>query len=106
MFLTMCAHMPAKVAAAQVMEADILLQETEAATQVECLQALQVKFSTAAQIKFGSKEKGVSWSPQESEFGPPLPGDSTAITPPNPTPTVLVSLAGNVDIFEFAKSYF
>ncbi len=47
-----------------------------------------MKFSTAAQIKFGSKEKGVSWSLQESEFGPPSPVDSTAITPPNPSPTV------------------
>ncbi len=44
----------------------------------------------AAQIKFSSKEKMISWSPQESKFGPPLPGDSTAITPPNPTPAVLV----------------
>jgi hypothetical protein len=49
-----------------------------------------MKFSTAAQIKSGSKEKGVSWSPQESEFGLLLPGDSTAITPPNPTPAVPV----------------
>jgi hypothetical protein len=44
----------------------------------------------AAQIKFGSKEKGKSWSQQESEFGPPLPGDSMAFTPPNPTPVVSV----------------
>jgi hypothetical protein len=44
----------------------------------------------AAQIEFGSKEKGVSLFPQESEFGPPLPGNSLAITPPNPTPVVLV----------------
>jgi hypothetical protein len=39
----------------------------------------------AAQIEFGSKEKGVSWSPQESKFGPPSPSDSMAITPSNPT---------------------
>jgi hypothetical protein len=81
---------PAKVAAVQIIEANILLQETEEATQVKRLQALRVKFSMAAQIKFGSKEKGVSWSPQESKFGPPLPGDSTAFTLPNPTPAVLV----------------
>ncbi len=49
-----------------------------------------MKFSTAAQIKFGSKEKGVSWSLQESEFGPPSPGNSTAFTPPNPTHVVPV----------------
>jgi hypothetical protein len=90
MFPTMSAHMSAKVAAAQIMEADIALQETEEATRVERLQALQVKFSMAAQSKFSSKEKGVSWSPQESEFGPPLPGDSMAFNPPNPTNAVLV----------------
>jgi hypothetical protein len=72
------------------MEADIALQKTKEATQVERLQALRVKFSTVAQIKFGSKEKGVSWSLQESKFGPLSPGDSTAFTPPNPTPAVLV----------------
>ncbi len=42
MFLTMRACMPAKVAAAQVLEADIMLQETEEATQVEHLQTLWV----------------------------------------------------------------
>ncbi len=49
-----------------------------------------MKFSMTAQIKFSSKEKGVSWSLQESVFGPPSPGDSMAFTPPNPTPAVLV----------------
>jgi hypothetical protein len=49
-----------------------------------------VKFSTAAQRKFSSKEKGVSWSPQESQFGPPLPGDSAAFMHPNLTPLVPV----------------
>jgi hypothetical protein len=53
----------AKAATAPIMKANIALQETEEATQVEHLQALQVKFSLAAQIKFGSKEKGISWSP-------------------------------------------
>jgi hypothetical protein len=86
----MRACMPSRVAAAQIMEANIALQETEEATQVKRLQALWVKFSTVAQIKFGSKEKGVSWSPQESEFGPPSPGDNTVFTPSNPTPAVLV----------------
>jgi hypothetical protein len=45
-----------------------------------------MRFSMVALIEFCSKEKGVSWSPQESEFGPPSPGDSMAIAPPNPTP--------------------
>jgi hypothetical protein len=90
MFPTMHARMPAKVTAAQRMEADIALQETEEATQVERLQALRVKFSMVAQSEFGSKEKGVSWSPQESKFGPPWPGDSMAFTSPNPTPGVPV----------------
>ncbi len=90
MFPTMRACMPAKIAAAQMMEANIALQDTEEATQVKHLQALRVKFSTAAQSKFGSKEKGVSWPPQESKFGPPLPGESMAFTPPNPTPAVPV----------------
>ncbi len=40
MFPTMRAHMPAKVAAAQIMEANIVLQETEEATRVEHLQAI------------------------------------------------------------------
>jgi hypothetical protein len=90
MFAMMHVRMPAKVAAAQMMEADIVLQETEEATRVEHLQALLVKFSTAAQSKFGSNEKGVSWSPQEFKFGPLLLGDSTAFTPPTLTPAVLV----------------
>jgi hypothetical protein len=42
----------------------------------------------AAQIELGSKEKGVSQSPQESKFGPPSPGDSMAITPFNCNPAV------------------
>ncbi len=52
--------MPAKVAASQQMESGIALQETEDATQVKLLQALRLTFSTAAQIKFGPKEKGRS----------------------------------------------
>jgi hypothetical protein len=88
MFPTMCAHIPAKVDAAQVMEDDIVLQEAEEATRGKRLQALRVKFSTAAQIELGSKEKGVSWSPQESKLGPPSPGNSMTITPSNCTPTV------------------
>ncbi len=83
-------HTPAKVAAAQIMEANIAFQETEEATRVEYLQALQVKFSMVVPIKYSSKEKGVSWSLQESKFGLPSPGDSTAFTPLNPTPTVPV----------------
>jgi hypothetical protein len=66
-----------------------VLQETEEATRVKPLQALQEKFAKAAQIKFGSKEKRVSWSCKESEFGPQSPDDNMAITPPNCTPTVL-----------------
>ncbi len=90
MFPMMRARTPAKFAAAQVIEANIALQELEEATQVERLQALRMKFSMEPQIKFGSKEKGVSWYPQESKFGPPLPGNSMAITPPNPTPVILI----------------
>jgi hypothetical protein len=60
MFPMMHVCMPAKVAAAQMKEANTALQKTDKATQVECLQALRGKFSTAAQSKFGSKEKGVS----------------------------------------------
>ncbi len=86
----MIARTPAKVAAAQVLEANSALQETEEATWVELLQALRLKFSTVAQIKFALKEKGVSWFSQESEFGPPSPGDSMTITSPNLTSAVLV----------------
>jgi hypothetical protein len=49
--------MPAKVAAAQVMEANIALQETEEATRVKCLQALQVKYSTVAQTNLVQKRR-------------------------------------------------
>jgi hypothetical protein len=90
MFLMMHARTPAKAAAAQVLEAIIALQETEDATQVKLLQALQLEFSMVARIKYGLKEKGVSWFSQESEFGPRSPGNSIAITPPNLTPAVLV----------------
>jgi hypothetical protein len=76
--------MPVKVAAAKIMEANIALQETEEATRVKCLQALRVKFFTVAQIKFGSKEKWVSWSPLEAKFGPLSPGDSTRSPLPIP----------------------
>jgi hypothetical protein len=37
------------------MKSGIALQETEDATQVKLLWALRLTFSTAAQIKFGSK---------------------------------------------------
>jgi hypothetical protein len=47
-FPTMRVHTPAKVAAAQVIEINIVLQETEEVIRVKKLQALQVKFSTAA----------------------------------------------------------
>ncbi len=90
MFLMMHARTPAKAAAAQVLEAIIALQETEDATQVKLLQALQLEFSMVARIKYGLKEKGVSWFSQESELGPSLPGDSMAITPTNLTPAGLV----------------
>ncbi len=76
MLSMMHACMPAKAAAAQILEANIALHETEDATQVKLMPALRLKFSMAAQIKFGLKEKGVSWFSQESEFGPPSPGDS------------------------------
>jgi hypothetical protein len=68
MFLTMCACTPAKVAAAQVMETNIALQVTEEATQVEHLQALRVKFPTAAQIEFGSKEKRLNETRQLDSY--------------------------------------
>jgi hypothetical protein len=53
------------------------------------LQALQVKFAKVAQLEFGSKEKRVSWSPQESEFGPPSPDNNMANIPSNCIPAVL-----------------
>jgi hypothetical protein len=42
------------------MESAIAMKETEDATGVELLRALQLIFSMAAQIKFGLKEKGLS----------------------------------------------
>ncbi len=60
MFQTMPVRALAKVAAAQVMEANIAMQKTEEVTRAKRLLALRVKFSMAAQIKFSSKEKRVS----------------------------------------------
>ncbi len=57
MFSTMRAFTPTEAATSQVLEANIALQETEDATQVKLLQALRLKFSTAAWVKFGQRKR-------------------------------------------------
>jgi hypothetical protein len=54
-----------KITAAQAMEDDIALQESKAGAHRKRMEALQVKFAAAVELKSMSKEKGVSWSSQE-----------------------------------------
>jgi hypothetical protein len=51
----------------QAMEDDIVLQAAEEPARLAQVEALRGKFAAAALLKINSKEKGVSWSAQESE---------------------------------------
>jgi hypothetical protein len=65
------------------MEDNIVLQAMQESARSACVKARRGKFAAAAFLKTNSKEKGVSWSKQESEAGsdPENQGERDATAP-------------------------
>jgi hypothetical protein len=68
MFPTVRVSTPNKIAAAQVVEDDIALQESKEGANCDWVEALWVKFAATAELKSTTKEKGVSWSSQKTRL--------------------------------------
>ncbi len=62
MFPAVCVQTLGKITVAQAMEDNVALQESKAGAHCKWVEALHVKFATAAVMKSTSKEKGVSWA--------------------------------------------
>ncbi len=52
----------------QAMDDNIALQEAEEGAHCHRVEALRVNFAVAAELKSGTKEKGVSWSSQKTHL--------------------------------------